>query len=95
MLSDSVIEEERKRKKEQSRAERNTKGGRRSERQANETFAFTELFSNSGSLSSVSLLETKKMEMKSLREMKKKEEKPKRPPSQNGERTPLKRLESD
>ena len=78
-LSDSVIEEERKRKKEQSRAERNTKGGRRSERQANETFAFTELFSNSGSLSSVSLLETKKMEMKSLREMKKKKKK-----NQNG-----------
>ena len=79
MLSDSVIEEERKRKKEQSRAERNTKGGRRSERQADETFAFTELFSNSGSLSSVSLLETKKMEMKSLREMKKKKKK-----NQNG-----------
>ena len=77
MLSDSVIEEERKRKKEQSRAERNTKGGRRSERQANETFAFTELFSNSGSLSYVSLLETKKMEMKSLREMKKKRRKTK------------------
>jgi len=79
MLSDSVIEEERKRKKEQSRAERNTKGGRRSERQADETFAFTELFSNSGSLSSVSLLETKTMEMKSLREMKKKKKK-----NQNG-----------
>ena len=79
MLSDSVIEEERKRKKKQSRAERNTKGGRRSERQADETFAFTELFSNSGSLSSVSLLETKKMEMKSLREMKKKKKK-----NQNG-----------
>ena len=79
MLSDSVIEEERKSKKKQSRAERNTKGGRRSERQADETFAFTELFSNSGSLSSVSLLETKKMEMKSLREMKKKKKK-----NQNG-----------